>query len=404
MENYIDKEALENIRKTHGRHTQRFEAVLSFVYKYSHSDFQLDDDLKYLFLRCNGQPMQNELYDTVIYEIQVENWSNFSTLEKHEKLVLVGAELYYLQRKLNKCIGRTFYSSSKRDDVLINHIRNEIVQRFSFLQEDLNGIEDYPKAVFSKYYDLYSGNISNKSVSNYGDTSLLIDEIREIFSNRKNNGEKGIFIVDQKTFWLAVTDKRSRSPVSLFTNKMNDDYGRRLYPTKDDLYVFAIALKLHYEEFKKLIEKASEDCGDYTRYSINTGNIRDALIVSVIRDIDGWYKQTKLECESSGEKVHYRDLAMEVLFRVDQILWQNLCTGKKTSQLENLLYHSFLVERNDTLYTKSYKDWSKKNLENFNKKENIIDFQKSVKIKMKEERKKELNKKYYRISTPSAGY
>ena len=135
---------------------------------------------------------------------------------------------------------------------------------------------------------------------------------------------------------------------------MFDSYGRRLYPTKDDLFVFALAVRLSYVEFTKLVECAVEDCGDSARYAYNTANIRDALILSVIRDINGWYRQAMDEeirvskdrmTPAAVRRKSY--LPSEVLFRVDKPSKYVLNRRKSISASIGRLAYPEYVKGND---------------------------------------------------------
>ena len=287
---------------------------------------------------------QDVIYSTVIYNIPVEEWDSLLHLKRRELLIEKAAELYDLQRKLNKCIGRTFYDSLVKDSALLWHIKDEIVYRFPFIQEDFDhmGKEgfDYPEETFKKYINIYKKSYNPNVDLSSRDSTNFVKKVRNCFLMHKEKG--GHFIKDEKTFWLAVTTTRTKSNVTLFTKEMNDSYGRRLFPTKDDLFVFAIAMRLPYEEFKNLVKDAEKDCGDSARYTYdNTDNLRDALILSVIRDIDGWYEMTAAELQAASkgsikkevimEKSNY---PMEVLFRVDEMLWENLCRSEPEASLE----------------------------------------------------------------------
>ena len=271
--------------------------------------------------------------------------------------------------------------SEVMDSLLIEHIQKEILQRFPFMEDDFREMEldgyDYVGNVFSRYAEIYKQSFSSEPILTDGDSTHFISAIQPYFKNHKERNDH--FIQDEKTFWIAVTDKRAKSGVSMFTKEMCDPYGRRLFPTKDDLFVFAIAMKLDYDSFNDLVEKAILDCGDPTRYAYNTANIRDALILSVIRDIDGWYAQIAAELEKDETT---RDFVMELLFRVDRMLFRNLCHGQKKPQLENLLYHSFLIDRGDQTYIREFKHWMQ-----VSDSKNILDFQNNVKKAMSKVRK-----------------
>ena len=415
----IDEEMLSVLREKreeYSENSEKFAAVRSFLFRYS-SDSSLPDDLKYLFRKCSGQPFQDVIYSTVIYNIPVEEWDSLLHLKRRELLIEKAAELYDLQRKLNKCIGRTFYDSLVKDSALLWHIKDEIVYRFPFIQEDFDCMEkegfDYPEETFKKYINIYKKSYKPNSDLTSRDTTNFVKKVRNCFLMHKEKG--GHFIKDEKTFWLAVTTTRTKSNVTLFTKEMNDSYGRRLFPTKDDLFVFAIAMRLPYEEFKNLVKDAEKDCGDSAQYTYdNTDNLRDALILSVIRDIDGWYEMTaaelqeaELQAASKGsikkevimEKSNY---PMEVLFRVDEMLWENLCRSEPEASLEKLLYHSFLLDRGDQLYARKYREWTKE--QKAKKKEmeeqsmvfvpeTIIDFQTNVRQDLKKARLKAIYKK-----------
>lgn len=393
----VDEEMLKTVeekRREYRKASERFEAVTSFLSRYSSGDSALNDDLKYLFRVCGGQPIQDVIYSTLIYEIDIRDWERLSPEDRDELLMNKGAELYHYQRKLNKCIGRTFYVSSIKDSTLLWHIKDEIVYRFPFMKADFDrmeekgGIDCFPDGTFNKYENIYLVNYESDPYTNFEDSSHLIHEMQKHF--REHRIKNDHYIRDEKTFWLAVTHKRTKGPSTLITKQMFDSYGRRLYPTKDDLFVFAIAVRLSYVEFTKLVECAVEDCGDSARYAYNTANIRDALILSVIRDINGWYRQAMDEeirvskdrlTPAAVRRKSY--LPSEVLFRVDKLLWENLCRGEGGTRppLERLLYHSFLLDRGDRLYAEEYRRWAGQKGAG-----TIIDFQNEVKAKMREAR------------------
>lgn len=402
----MNLESLKKKHKEYNRNSEQFGAVLSFLYQYSSGDMKLNDDLKYLFRMCGGQPIQDILYNTLIYDIHAEKWDQYSDLERFEILINKAAELYYYQRKLNQCIGRTFYVSYIMDKTLLWHIKNEISNRLDFTKEAFELMEnegfDYFENTFSRYRDIYLENYELDHENKPNDTKKFEKEVQKYY--RSNKEKRNRFIRDDKTFWLAVTTTRIKSQVTLFTKEMQDIYGRRLYPTKDDLFVFAIAMQLSYDDFVNLVNCAVSDYGDSARYAYNTANLRDALILSVIRNIDEWYETTSQILEETAKKENRvapkennSRFPMEVLFRVDKMLWDNLCSHETGSSLEKLLYHSFLIDRGDRLYARKYREWEaaqkkrKKENEEQNTEfipETIIDFQTGVKEELQKARLK----------------
>ena len=106
----------------------------------------------------------------------------------------------------------------------------------------------------------------------------------------------------------------------------------------------------------------------------------------------GYPERTIEEVRGSGEYsslkvVNQKSIyfSMEVLFRVDKMLWTNLYHRGQTPPVESLLYHNFLLDRKDLLYSGKYKEWCADH--DFDQ---IIEFQESVKKDLREERKKEL--------------
>lgn len=402
----MDLESLKENRRKYNRNSEQFGAVLSFLYQYSSGDVKLNDDLKYLFRMCEGNPIQDILYNTLIYDIQAEKWDQCSNSERFEMLINKAAELYYYQRKLNQCIGRTFYVSYVMDKTLLQHIKEEITSRFRFMEDGFKLMEekgfDYLENAFLRYKSIYNVNYKLDHENGPNDTNKFVEEVKKHYHKHKT--EKNHFIRDDKTFWIAVTTTRTKSEVTLFTKKMYDRYGRRLYPTKDDLFVFAIAMRLSYDDFENLVNCAVSDCGDSVRYAYNTANLRDALILSVIRNIDEWYKttfqilsETKKKENMEAPNENKSSYPMEVLFRVDKMLWDNLCSYETGSSLEKLLYHSFLLDRGDQLYARKYREWeaAQKKKKKENEEENtdfipetIIDFQSSVKEELQNARLK----------------
>lgn len=265
-----------------------------------------------------------------------------------------------------------------KDPILINHIMNEILYRFPFMKDVFAEMEkqgyDFPEKVFSKYMTLYQQNYTSEPIMEYGETYNFFKTVGKIFKSHKKN--KDHFIQGENSFWFAVTDKRSKGPTSNFIGKMEDDFGRRLYPTKDDIYIFSLATRLSYDEFLNLIKDAKLDCGDPTRYAFNTGNLRDALILSVIKDIDMWYDHIARKTETTPLDLHF---VMELLLDVDKLLWENLCKGKETAHLENLLYHSFLIDRGGNAYTGFCK-------KHFKEADDFITFQKEAREALRKER------------------
>ena len=382
-------------REEFGRNSERYEAGMGFLLRYKSQDTPLSDDLKYLFTACKGQPIQDVLYNTGIYELPVENWTALSRQERYDLLFKCGAELYHYQRMLNKCIGRTYYNSAVKDTALLEHIQEEICVRFPFMEaEDFRRMQedriDYTESTFSLYKRIYLDSYDLEKGYQNSPTDLFVNGVQWHFQIHKQREDH--FIKDEKSFWLSLTGKRTKGKGTLFTQTMRDSYGRRLYPTKDDLFVFAIAVGLSYEEFQELMQKAVRDCGDPMRYAYNKTSVRDALVLSVIRDIGGWYERTieDLRCSgeySSGKVVNQKSIyfSMEVLFRVDKMLWTNLYHRGQTPPVESLLYHNFLLDRKDLLYSGRYKEWCADH--DFDQ---IIEFQESVKKDLREERKKEL--------------
>ena len=88
-------EKVNKKREEFGRNSERFEAVMGFLLRYKSQDTPLSDDLKYLFTACSGQPIQDVLYNTCIYELPVENWPVLSRQERYDLLFKCGAELYH---------------------------------------------------------------------------------------------------------------------------------------------------------------------------------------------------------------------------------------------------------------------------------------------------------------------
>lgn len=384
-------------RKQYDRKSERFDAVEEFLFRYKNQDTPLSDDLKYLFKANNGQPMQDVLYSTLIFNLPVENWLSFSRRERNEMLFDCGSELYHYQRMLNKCIGRTYYNSAAIDKALLVHIRNEIVSRFPFMDsEDFswmreNGI-DYIEETFRRYTSTYLKSYEVEKGFQNSPGDLFVSEVQRHFQIHKKRGDH--FIKDEKSCWLSLTGKRNKGGVSLFTSTMSDTFGRRLYPTKNDLFIFAIAVGLSYEEYQELVQKAVQDCGDPSRYAYNKTSTRDALILSVIRDLDGWYKGTTEDLRTSGEYPPLKVVdpmsicfAMEVLLRVDKMLWNNLYHRDQKPPVESLLYHNFLLDRGCQFYCREYKKWC-----GSHDADQVIEFQESIKEQFRADRIKELTR------------
>lgn len=400
---------LKKYRTEYSRNADRYKAILSFLDLYSDPATPLSDNLKNLFRVCGGHPIQDVLYSTVIYNIAVEKWPTYTIRERRKILLDKGAELYNLQRKLNICIGRTYYETSRIDISLIWHIKDEIEERFDFMREDFSAMErdgySYPENLFTMYNFVYTNNkVSMDSFLNR--ETYYFENAARVFFNR-NKERNDHIIKDEQTFWTSVTGKRTKSSVTKFTQVMRDKFGRRLYPTKDDLYVFAIAVKLSYEDFLYLVEEAKRDCDDPSPYTLETGSLRDAMLISVIRDIDRWYSEVLADISNTevqeanpdsrkavkGKKEPFPgNLIMEILFRVDKMLWENLCYNREKPQLENLLYHSFLVDRGSKDYTDLFNEWAEKNNDNVNYLFDILDFQAEAKRELQKVREETVGK------------
>lgn len=392
-------EKLENERNTYGRNTSRFEAVMVFLHRYKNSETPLSEDQKFLFRECGGHPLQDVIYSTIIYDLPVERWESFSEQKRYERLYNCGAELYHYQRMLNICIGRTYYDSRAKDTTLLWHIKDEIVSRFDFIKGDFKAMEksgiNWTDEAFGRYTGYYLKNYALDTGLRGAGGEQFVMAVQWYFQRHKSGDDH--FIKDDKSFWLSLTGKRTKSNVTLFTKVMRDAYGRRLYPTKDDLFVFAIAVRLYEEEFRDLIGKARQDCGDPNRYEYNRTNIRDALLLSVISNIDEWYKSTAAalsDCEdyfprkTIDEKSIY--FAMELFFRIDKMLWDNLYHHGEVPPADQLLFHNFLLDRGDQLYSRRFKEW----LEEHHDHSTIIEFQESVKKDLRDARKKEITADY----------
>ena len=81
----VDEEMLKTVeekRREYRKASERFEAVTSFLSRYSSGDSALNDDLKYLFRVCGGQPIQDVIYSTLIYEIDIRDWASLSPEER----------------------------------------------------------------------------------------------------------------------------------------------------------------------------------------------------------------------------------------------------------------------------------------------------------------------------------
>ena len=157
-------------------------------------------------------------------------WDSLLHLKRRELLIEKAAELYDLQRKLNKCIGRTFYDSLVKDSALLWHIKDEIVYRFPFIQEDFDhmGKEgfDYPEETFKKYINIYKKSYNPNVDLSSRDSTNFVKKVRNCFLMHKEKG--GHFIKDEKTFWhrAGLRGRAGKSGTGVFRAKLPVRCGR----------------------------------------------------------------------------------------------------------------------------------------------------------------------------------
>lgn len=282
---------------------------------------------------CNvfkGEPFQGFLYNTII-------WNMPDT--EYETIIQTAAELYDLQRSLNKKIGRTCYEKIVKDGTLMEHVYNEIVQRFGKVCEYNDKFEDDVMEIYLKKYvmttkeaktpeELHKACIDFLLLHPYADTEELLKFMENITPLKETAAEE-VKYMEYFMECLKRNEPKNNPKNSnicrpyqyrtLLEMHSGDWSEGKLPKEKDVLYILCIGLAFSNSDFQILRAALAREYKDSARFADNTFSYRDEKIQSVLRDIDTWYENVRLK---------YKNLLIEmvpqkVLLEVDKMLLEN---------------------------------------------------------------------------------
>lgn len=316
---------IEELREKYSRQDIRFITAYEFVTRKT----SLPEEVKEIMMVFEGTPIQGLFYDTVIFNMPDA---------KYESIVAAGAELYHLQRELNRRIGRTLNGKNIIDKVLIGHIYNEMIYRISDIKRTpLN--TDLENDIFKQF--LSNDALHKKQIETAADlkAALLVgfgnrdvikkEELHQFLTESIKPDEKSDNSGSFSEFFKKCEEKNSEvygdKRKSSICNKntfvdqtqisFSGWFDKRLPRDLDELFIVCIAMGIAYSEFSILRELAAKESRNSVKYASNIYTDRDEKIECYIRDIDSMYKNYE------HEYITYRPGI--ILKEIDRILEAN---------------------------------------------------------------------------------
>lgn len=313
---------IDELREKYSRQSIRFIKACEFVMRKA----SLPEEVKEIMMTFEGSPIQGLFYNTVIFNMPDTSYKS---------IVAAGAELYHLQRELNRRIGRTLNGKSIIDKTLIGHIYNEMVYRIPTVQEiplDARLAED----IFKQY--LSNDALHKKQIETAADLkeALLIgfgnkdvirrEELHQFLSESIKPDEKRDDSCSFFEFFRKCEEKNSEvygdKRKSSICNKntfidqtqisFSGWFDKRLPRDLDELFIVCISMGITYSDFSVLRELAAKESRNSVKYASNIYTDRDEKIECYIRDIDSMYKKYE------NEYITYRP--GKILEEIDRIL------------------------------------------------------------------------------------
>ena len=284
-------------------------------------------------LICNvfkGEPFQGFLYNTII-------WNMPNT--EYRTIVETAAQLYDLQRNLNKKIGRTCYGKIVKDETLMRHVYNEIIQRFGKVCEYDCGFEDDVMELYLKKYvvttkeaktpeEMYKACADYRLLHPSANITELLEFMRNITPIKETIAEE-VTYMDYFIECLKRNEPKNNPKNSnicrpyqyrtLLEMHSGDWSEGKLPKEKDVLYILCIGLGLSNSDFQILRAALAREYQDSTKFADNTFSYRDEKIQSVLRDIDTWYENVRMKYKNPLIEM----VPQKVLLEVDKMLIEN---------------------------------------------------------------------------------
>ena len=316
---------IENLKKKYSRQSDRFKKAREFVLRKT----TLPEEVKEIMMIFEGSPIQGLFYNTVIFNMADTTY---------ETIVSTGAELYHLQRELNRRIGRTLNGKDKIDRTLIGHIYNEMVYRFPDIQDialDTNLEND----IFKRF--LSNDALHKKEITSATDlkTALLIgfgnkdiitkEELAQFLSEsvkpaNTNDSDRSFYDYFKKCEERnseIYGNKRKSSICNKNTFVVQTEisfsgwYDKKLPRDLDELFIVCISMGISYSDFSILRELAAREGKNSVKYASNIYTDRDEKIECYIRDIDAIYQKY--------ENLYIAERPKKILEDIDNILKDN---------------------------------------------------------------------------------
>jgi hypothetical protein len=352
--------------KPKGENRASIKSLFLSTRNFLNSPFALDEQTKKLLLYVASKPVEQSLYDGVIYSLP-ENAS-------YDENLNAAAELYYLQNRLNVKIGKITYPYGKKDAILLYYIFSEMRKR---RKDELRAYEDSPldetitaeeelcrknrrelfeNDSFERFLSRYpylndeyalpaGGDIINTLVKKcLQEPAILSSEIMSVIESGGIPDGDIKPEADYYTLMLEYTKMRTwaKSPKSIYCmacrtgrpNKFDTEP-----PTLKELYIFGVACGLNREQFDKLYSAVLKTAkGIREKNYIHSAGSDDICktFYKIFNDIEAWIiRLPKIEeiYDENGNSTEKKQLR-----EMPRLLY-------------NLVYKFFLEEKNIDLRT-----------------------------------------------------
>lgn len=304
-----------------------FENVCRFLT----SQEPLPPEVQQLFRHSHGEPIQSDLYNTLIYTADAAS---------EENLIHTAAEVYHYQRLLNQKIGRTYFERGHTDHTLLHYVHSEMAKRLPGMKA-LPLDAEFRRKVMEAYRSTYAKVIPADPVAeqHYQDFLRYLRtqpapsraEAIEILFGKAEMPRKSFKALAQECFRANREDAPSRTGPRLSSiisgNQFYVQTGithktsilNRTPKDKDTLYIFCFATGADFDRFCELRWSIQWEYNDSTLCADNHYTSRDQLLQSMLMDIEGLY-QTVRDMEAN---CFLEQMPQKVLLYIDTVLAEN---------------------------------------------------------------------------------
>ena len=271
--------------------------------------------------------LQDYLYDTLI---------GTQPLTTPQEIYNLAAEVYYYQILLNKKIGRICVVGSETDNNLMSYVHHEMCCRLPQMKAiPMN--PEFTRQVMAVYRETYIRKLP-EDPAKYS----KLQNLRAYMADTPEPTYEGAVAalhtpwsppgVSYVQYISARLEKIRNTPEQERTTSIDcsNQFYRQLEMTqkvsfvkeppgdKDMLYIICIALGFDHKDFfnlRSIIQREKKDC---SLFADNYLSDRDAILQSVLEQIDLWYETVRVE-ENLSETSW---VPKQVLLRVDRMLME----------------------------------------------------------------------------------